>query len=91
MIDTSGGQWWITGEISFSRDYVMSVGYFPFPLALFPNAFPSNPGRDLPLPPLCFSFLFSFLLAILSARFFCFAAMFAVSCSFRSALIRREN
>jgi hypothetical protein len=45
---------------------------------------PSNPGRDLPF--LCLSFLFSFLLAILSALFCCLAAIFEASCSFLSAL-----
>lgn len=67
---------------------------FPLDLVLlapFPNDFPSNPGRDFPLTPLCFSFLFSFLLAILSARFFCRAAIFAESCSFRSVLRNYEN
>ena len=66
-----------------------SVYFLAFPP--FPNALPSKPGRDLPFAPLCFSFLFSFLLAMLSARFFCFAAIFDESCSLRSALIKREN
>ena len=50
---------------------------------LLPNDLPSNPGLDLPF---FLSFLLSFLAAILSVRFFCFAAIEATICSFRSSL-----
>ena len=62
-----------------------------FVLFAFPNVFPSNPGRDFPFTPFCLSFLFSLLLAILSVRFFCLAAILAASCSFRSVLIKRRR
>jgi len=77
-----------------SKNCLFKTRYFPLALDLlppFPNDFPSNPGRDFPLAPLFFSFLFSFLLAILSARFFCRAAIFATSCSFRSPLVKLKN
>ena len=58
---------------------------FPLPLE---NDLPSNPGRDLPLPPFFFSFRLSCRVAILSARFFCFAAIDATTCSFLSSLAK---
>ena len=58
--------------------------FLPLNLALLlPNDFPSNPGLDLPF---FLSFLLSFLAAMLSVRFFCFAAIEAAICSFRSSL-----
>ena len=50
---------------------------------------PSNPGRDFDLAgliPLSFSLRRSFLMAMLSVRFFCFAAWFFSNVSFFSAL-----
>lgn len=58
-----------------------------FPL---PKLFPSNPGRAFAFPPFL-SFLLSLLTAILSARFFCRAAIAAVSCSFLSPLPQSDS
>ena len=69
--------------------------YFPFPSGFlaFENDFPSNPGRPLEplffdLIPLRLSLRRSLRMAMLSVRFFCLAAMEAVSCSLRSSLGR---
>jgi hypothetical protein len=73
--------------------FTMIYIYFSLDLYLlfpFPKDLPSNPGRDLPFKPLCFSLLFSFLLAILSARFCCRAAILAASCSFLSVLYKYQ-
>jgi len=63
--------------------------YFPFPLVFpFPKDLPSKPGLALPfdLPaPFRLTFLRSFRMAMLSALFFCFAAMDMLTCSFRSS------
>lgn len=85
----------------YSRAVGAKLGHhfpFPFPFAFpAPKDLPSNPGRDFPFPlpavapafpfaPFPFSFLRSFRDAILSALFFCFAAIDAPSCSLRSSL-----
>ena len=79
--------------------YISSVlvfCHFPFPEAFplllpppFPNDLPSNPGRALLLfftTPFRLSLFRSLRIAILSDRFFCFAAIEFVTCSFRSSL-----
>ena len=49
-----------------------------------PNVLPSNPGRPFPCFPFL-SFFLSALMAILSVRFFCLAAMLAATCFLRSS------
>jgi hypothetical protein len=69
--------------------------YFPVAAIFFlsfPNDLPSKPGRAFPFDfpaPFRLSFLFSFLIAILSDRFLCFAAMDAAIAVFRSALYHK--
>lgn len=60
---------------SASHNYLFLGFDFPFP----PNDLPSNPGRLFP-------FRRSVFMAILSARFFCRAAIDVAACSFRSCL-----
>ena len=60
---------------SRSHNYLFLVFGFPFP----PNGLPSNPGRLFPFRRSAFP-------AMLSARFFCRAAIDAAACSFLSCL-----
>lgn len=60
----------------------------PLPLP-FPKDLPSKPGRPLSffvLTPFRLSFRLSLRAAMLSVRFFCFAAMDVATCSLRSSL-----
>lgn len=81
---------WIVAEKRLRR-YSACNHFLPGPLPLafpLPNDLPSKPGRPLSLGlmPFRLSFLRSLRIAMLSLRFFCLAAIDAVSCSLRSSL-----